>query len=35
MFSFLVKKIGMINQGKVNSIGWNQEEGWIAIGGEY
>ena len=34
MFAFLVKKIGLINSGKACSVGWNQEEGWIAIGGE-
>ncbi|CAD8136286.1 unnamed protein product [Paramecium pentaurelia] len=35
MFSFLVKKLGLLNQGKVHCIAWNQEEGWIAIGGEH
>lgn len=34
MFAFLVKKIGMANNGKVFSVGWNYEEGWIGIGGE-
>ena len=34
MFAYLSKKIGMPNGTKLNQIGWNEERGWIACGGE-
>ncbi|XP_045482678.1 WD repeat-containing protein 35 isoform X2 [Harmonia axyridis] len=34
MFIYLSKKIAIPNQTKINSLAWNKEDGYIAVGGE-
>ena len=34
MFVYLSKKIAIPNGVKLRSVAWNQEQGWIACGGE-
>ena len=34
MFAYLSKKIGIPNNSIIESISWNQDQGYIAVGGE-
>lgn len=35
MFAFLSKKINIPGGLKVNSVSWNKDDGFMAVGGEY
>ena len=35
MFAYLSKKIGIPNNNNIANMSWNQEHGWIGVGGEH
>lgn len=34
MFAYLSKKISIPNNSKIEAVGWNSDQGWVAVGGE-
>jgi hypothetical protein len=35
MFAYLSKKISIPNNSRIESVSWNADQGWVAVGGEY